>query len=96
MRILADFNGLFSSEDGLLLCLSHSDIAKDENTIDVTLAEGMKVTAFEPDFDDDGNPDELIATGTVIRSPEWLKCYGSKWTLLIDSMGCRHASDTEK
>jgi hypothetical protein len=95
MRVLADFNGLFRTEDGLLLCLSHSDTAKDDKGVEVILLEGMKLTAFEPDVDDQGNPDDLLASGTVIRSPEWLKCNGSKWTLLIDSKGWRHASDTD-
>jgi hypothetical protein len=51
----------------------------------------MKVIAFDEDVDDDGNPDNLIASGTVERPPEWLRCRGSRWVLRIDYFG--HESD---
>ena len=88
IRILADFNGLF----GDLLCLSHEDAARDEAGNVVRLRSGMRVIAFEPDPDENGDPDELIAHGTVEPSPEWLACAGSKWSLRIDSRGVRHRS----
>lgn len=52
----------------------------------------MRVTAFEPDPDENGDPDELIANGTVEPSPEWLACAGSNWSLRIDARGVRHRS----
>ena len=82
-KLRADFNGLF----GNLLCLSHTDAASDENGHDVDLSEGMSVVAFDDDLDDQGNKDNLIAQGVVIRSPEWLKCRGSKWSLQLDGNG---------
>ena len=42
----------------------------------------MTVTAFDEDVDDDGKPDNLIASGTVERAPNWLSCQGSQWVLL--------------
>lgn len=94
MRLQADFNGIFATENGgLILCLSHGDTSFDEFENEILLVEGMKVTAFEPDSDDNGNPDDLIANGTVIPSPEWLRCKGSKWSLKIDGRGWYHASE---
>jgi hypothetical protein len=89
MRLKADFNGLF----GDILCLSHGETCEDESGIPVTLRAGMAVTAFDLDSDDDGQPDDLIASGTVEPSPDWLQCRGSKWCLKIDANGVRHESD---
>ena len=89
MRLQADFNGLF----GDILCLSHSDTCKDENGNDVTLRAGMTATAFDQDADENGHRDDLIATGTVEPSPDWLCRKGSKWCLKIDASGVRHQSD---
>lgn len=89
IRLRADFNGLFSQ----LLCLSHGDTCEDEHGNKVALLPGMLVIAFEPDFDEHGNPDELFAVGVVERSPEWLRCRGSRWVLRFDEHGARHESD---
>jgi hypothetical protein len=88
IRLRADFNGLFSQ----LLCLSHKETCVAENGRDVTVHEGMIVTAFDEDVGDDGKPDNLIASGTVERSPAWLSCNGSRWVLRIDENGVRHES----
>lgn len=89
IRLRADFNGLF----GDLLCLSHGDTCADEAANEVLLISGMPVTAFEPDTDDDGQPADLIATGIVEPSPDWLQCNGSRWALRIDEHGVRHQSE---
>jgi hypothetical protein len=91
IRLRADFNGLF----GDLLCLSHGDTCRDEAGNEVSLAAGMRVMAFEPDTDDDGQPADLIATGVVELSPDWLQCNGSRWALRIDEHGVRHQSDAD-
>jgi hypothetical protein len=88
-KLRVDFNGLF----GDVLCLSHSDSSVDENGVHVPLHAGMSVIAFEPDPDEDGTADNLIATGVVEDSPDWLRCNGSKWVLKIDSNGVRHESE---
>lgn len=87
--IQADFNGLF----GDILCLSHSETARNQAGEEVRLYAGMQVTAFEPDLDENGNPDNLLAMGRVVASPEWLSCRGSRWCLQIDSNGWMHESD---
>jgi len=82
VKLRADFNGLFGDGDGgALLCLSHRDTARNEVGDLVTLYDGMQVTAFDDDIDENGNKDDLIANGVVIESPERLRCLGSKWLL---------------
>lgn len=89
VRVYADFNGLF----GDVLCLSHGDTCKGADGSEVLLREGMIVTAFDNDVDDSGNPDDLIATGTVEHSPYELRSKGSSWSLRVDENGVRHESD---
>ena len=52
----------------------------------------MLLTAFDEDSEH-GQRDELLATGIVEPSPDWLQCKGSKWVLRIDERGVRHQSD---
>ena len=87
-RLQADFNGLF----GDILCLSHDDTCKNENGEEVTLCAGMRVTAFEENYEGDER-DDLIAIGTVEPSPDWLCRKGSKWCLKIDPGTPRFQSD---
>ena len=89
-RVRADFNGLF----GDLLCISHTDTCHDENGVEFRLAAGMQLTAFEEDLED-GQVDNLMASGTVEPSPDWLACNGSRWVLRLDHRGVRHESDVE-
>ena len=89
-RLCADFNGLFRG--GSILCLSHKDTCLDESGNEVVLHAGMNVTVFDLD-EENGKPDNLIASGTVEPSPEWLQCRGSKWILKIDENGVRHESE---
>lgn len=88
-RLRADFNGLF----GDLLCLSHHDTCQDEFGNTVPLRAGMVVTAYDEDINDAGEHDDLLASGTVEPSPDWLQCNGSRWALKIDAKGVRHQSD---
>src|SRR5436309_5572846 len=90
-RVRADFNGLF----GKILCLSHTDSCFDEEGAEVQLSPGMVLTAFDEDANDHGERDDLVATGTVERSPRWLRCNGSRWVLRIDRNGVRNESDIE-
>jgi hypothetical protein len=88
-KLLADFNGLF----GDLLCLSHGDTSTDESGAEVVLREGMEVIAFDLDADEEGRPDNLIASGVAEVSPEWLQCSGSRFVLRIDENGVRSESE---
>ncbi len=97
MKLRADFNRLFATENGgWILCLSHGDTSLDEFDSEILLSEGMVVIAFEPDSDDAEKPDNLIANGTVVPSPEWLRCSGSIWSLVVDERGWYHESDIAK
>jgi hypothetical protein len=87
-RLRADFNGVF----GDLLCLSHGDSCRDEFENEVMLTQGMIVTAFEENYEG-GVRDDLLATGVVEPSPDWLQCNGSKWALRLDERGVRWQSD---
>jgi hypothetical protein len=88
-RLRADFNGLF----GDILYLSHEDTCPDQHGVRVALRAGMLVTAYDEDSDEQGERDDLVATGTVEPAPDWLTCRGSKWVLRIDENGVRHESD---
>ena len=89
IRIRADFNGLF----GELLCISHGESCSDEEGKPVALHAGMKLTAFDEDQDDEGNRDDLIASGTVELAPESLRRIGSRWVLRLDGNRVRHQSE---
>ena len=91
-KLRADFNGLF--QGWTILCLSHEDTCPDENGQLIPLRAGMVVTAFDVDMEN-GVRDDLIATGVVEASPDWLQCRGSRWILRIDENGVRHESDIE-
>lgn len=91
LKVRADFNGLF----GDVLCLSHEDFCLAENGAVVNLKNGLKLTAFEIDSDENGQRNDLLAHGVVESSPEWLKCNGSKWILRIDESGVFHESDLQ-
>jgi len=88
-KLRADFNGLF----GEMLCLSHGDSCVDAGGAAVQLTTGMEATAFDEDADETGKRDDLIASGVVEPSPDWLSCNRSKWVLKIDANGVRHESE---
>ena len=93
-RLRADFNGLFGGSNGeTFLCLSHGETAKDENGAEVRLVDGMQVTVYDEDLDINGKRDDLIANGTVIVSPDWMQCLGSKWALLVNKQGVYNESE---
>ena len=86
LYIRADFNGIL--EPGLL-CLAHDEATEDAKGCMVLLREGMEVSAFDDDSDDEGAPCWLVASGVVERSPDYAQCRGSKWSLRIDGRGIR-------
>ena len=56
----------------------------------------MVITAFDEDADEQGNRDDLIANGIVVKSPEWLRCKGSQWALQVDDRGYYHESEVNE
>lgn len=89
----ADFNGIL---DPGLLCLSHSNEVKTAQGRIIPLQEGMVLTAYDLDADENGNPDNIFASGVVEKSLSCAKCNGSLWSLRIDQDGIRHESDIKQ
>lgn len=90
--VLADFNGTLAPG---LLCLSHTDEVKTAMGLVIYLEEGMALTAYDLDANEEGKPDNIFASGVVERSPSNAQCNGSIWSLRIDSVGIRHESDID-
>lgn len=88
--VQGDFNGMLERN---LLCLAHGDTAKTYDGRIITLSAGMELTAYDNDSDENGQPDDLFASGIVEHSPKYAQCRGSVWSLRIDSDGIRHESD---
>ena len=63
---------MVSSEN--VLCLSHGPTCTEHSGAEVMLFAGQVLTAFDEDADEHGYRDDLVATGTVERSPAWLQC----------------------
>ncbi|WP_363800706.1 hypothetical protein ABU614_11490 [Lysobacter firmicutimachus] len=84
-----DFNGMLRPNLLPLHC-GDDGAALDVQGRTVVFAEGMVLTVFDEDTDEDGRPDRLFATGTVVPSP-WP--VGRRWYLDIDDDGVRHESD---
>jgi hypothetical protein len=78
-----------------VLCLSHGPTCTEYSGAEVTPFAGQSLTAFDEDADEHGNRDDLVATGTVEASPEWLQCRGSQWVLKIDANGVKSESELE-
>ncbi len=93
LKVWGDFNGVWSDERGTMLCLSHVDTCKDEFGNEFILKEGIELTAFDEDADENGNRDDLIANGIVKRRLDWLQNHGSKWVLRADDDGIYHESE---
>lgn len=88
--IHADFNGLLERD---LLCISHSDSARNHAGEVVPLSAGMKVTVYDDDVDEHNCPDAILATGIIEPSPPHARCRGSRWSLRINADGIRHESE---
>lgn len=84
-----DFNGI-QKPNLLPLYCDQDGSALDIQGRTVVFVEGMVLTVFDEDTDEDGRPDRLFVTGTVVPSP-WP--VGRRWYLDIDDDGFRHESD---
>jgi|AraplaF_Cvi_mTSA_1032040.scaffolds.fasta_scaffold07011_1 hypothetical protein len=88
--IYVDFNEMIERN---IVLLSREDVKIDRNGNEVFLEEGLKVTVYMDDLDDNGNVDDLIANGTVVKNTgnNWARHV--KWCCLIDSDGIRLQSE---
>ena len=91
-RIYVDFNEMV--DDNTVL-LSKEDTDMDSQGNIVTFYEGMPVSIYSDDLDDEGEEDNLIAEGIAIqldlsKYPGWQHV---KWCCRIDVSSIMHESD---
>ena len=84
-RIYADFQNL---DDNNRLRLTTAGTFEDLARNNIQLREGLKLTFYMDDADEQGRPDDLLADGTVQFNQEQ-EC----WVAAIDWSDLRHASD---
>jgi hypothetical protein len=84
-RVYADFQNL---DDSNRLRLTCAGTARDLARQGIELREGLILTFYTDDADDQGRPDELLADGVVHYSAAD-KC----WVANVDWSALRHASD---
>ncbi|HSH98806.1 MAG: hypothetical protein ACAH07_02205 [Methylophilaceae bacterium] len=88
-RIYVDFNEMISDSEVLL---SQKDTKVDSNGNEVVFIDGLNVSVYMDDEDENGNRDNLIAEGIAIRN--YTNLYPiARWLLKIDTKGIRHESD---
>jgi hypothetical protein len=89
-RLYVDFNELIERN---LVLLSKDDTKLTLTGESVLLYEGLAIDVYSDDLNDEGKPDNLIASGIVERNSTrgWAKHV--KWCCRIDSDGIRHESD---
>lgn len=84
-RIYADFQNL---DDFNRLKLASAGTAEDVARLGVQLRDGLMVTFYTDDADDEGRADELLVEG-IVRFNEDERC----WVAEVDWNAVRHASD---
>jgi hypothetical protein len=87
-RIYADFHD--ADAQGRLRLNSVGSL-KDIASQEVPLKEGMRLTLYSDDLDDNGELDELLADGIAAYSTE-----DDCWVAVIDWDAIYHASDRDK
>jgi|SRR5215213_10683380 hypothetical protein len=84
-KVYADFQNL---DDANRLRLTSAGTSWDLTRYGIQLCEGMMLTFYTDDADEDGQTDELLAEGVVHYDPA-----GHCWVAAIDWSALRHASD---
>jgi hypothetical protein len=91
LRFQVDFNELVEPD---LVLLSRADQREDETGRLVALVEGMSINVWEADLNERGEPDDLIASGVVVRNMTRGWAGHVKWACRIDERGIRHRSES--
>ena len=88
-KFSVDFNE-FISNDNILLSKEDKKMDVDGNLI--LLKEGLEIDIFEPDYDEQNNRDDIVASGFVTEcvNPLYKQV---KWCCKIDKKGIKHISD---
>lgn len=70
-RIWLDFNECCDYDENgeaTIYLFSQADVVNDSEGNDVELYEGMKVSVFDEDFDEDNKPDAILAEGIIVKN----------------------------
>lgn len=70
-RIWLDFNefcAIAKEDQAPIYLFSQADITNDSNGKDVTIYDGMEVSVFDDDYDNENMPDALLADGIIIKN----------------------------
>lgn len=86
-KVYADFHDLDDSNRLRLVC---AGTLRDLEREGIQLREGLVLTLYTDDADDQGQPDELCVEG-VVHYDEDAKC----WVAAVDWSALHHASDEE-
>lgn len=87
-RIYVDFQ---KADDEGRLVLTCAGTIRDLALHGIQLKEGMRLTFYSDDVDDNGNPDDLIVDGIVHYDKS-----SKRWTAVIDWNSIMHFSDLTK
>ncbi|MDB5784786.1 MAG: hypothetical protein JWQ50_4701 [Caballeronia mineralivorans] len=79
--------------DANTVLLSAGDSKVDARGVLVQLHEGMLVSVYMDDLDENGNVDNLVANGVVTKNTETGWAAHVKWCCRIDSDGIRPQSE---
>jgi hypothetical protein len=87
-RIYVDFIKLDEDRRLILSCRgTHNDLAR----YNIKLEEGLVLTFYSDDADDDGNNDDLVVQGTVHYNTNL-----NEWVASINWEDIKHVSDYQK
>lgn len=89
-RLYVDFNEMLEPD---LVLLSQTDTKVDSSGATIALSEGLRVHVYMDDVDDEGRPDNLVASGLVERHPGTGFGQAARWCCRIDAAGIRHESE---
>ncbi len=85
-----DFNEMLEPD---LVLLSATDTKTALNGTVVSLSDGLEVGVYMDDTDEQGHPDNLVATGVVEANQTTGWGAHVKWCCRIDAKGVRHQSE---
>jgi hypothetical protein len=88
IKIYADFQKADDEGRLILTCLG---TLKDLNRYGVQLSEGLRLTFYSDDADENGNSDDLIVEGITHYDKA-----SEQWTAIIDWNAIKHTSDFTK
>jgi hypothetical protein len=89
-RMYVDFNEMPAATEVLL---SKSDSKVDSSGKTIHFVDGMPVSVYMDDEDENGKPDNLIAEGIARRNHHGGWTAAARWLLVIDERGIRHESE---